>query len=127
MNLFRFKKFASALGGLLALLAACNTLHAAGAEPAVPGRWLLVFDTSTTMKKLQPATEAALWKFFSTGADGQLQPGDSVGIWLVNREINAQFPTFAAGSTNSSLIVSNLVGFLRVQRYTNASQLAVLQ
>jgi hypothetical protein len=68
-----------------------------------------------------------LKKFFSTGADGQLQPGDSVAVWLVNQQVNGQFPTFAAGATNTGVIVSNLVGYLQRQRYATTSQLAVLQ
>jgi hypothetical protein len=127
MNPFRFKTFPIVISRLAVILTAFILLQARGAEPAIPGRWLLVIDTSSTMKKLQPATEAALQRFFSTGADGQLQAGDSVAVWLVNQKIDGQFPTFSAGPTNTGVMASNLAWFLHRQRYAGASQLAVLQ
>src|SRR5215831_16341938 len=95
MNPFRFKTFPTIIGRLAVILVAFIFLQARGAERGIPGRWLLVIDTSSTMKKLHPATEAALQRFFSTGADGQLQAGDSVAVWMVEQNnINGQFPTF---------------------------------
>jgi hypothetical protein len=127
MNLLRCKTFPDAVGRLATLLALFLFLQARAEEPTVPGRWLLVFDTSLTMKKCLPGTMAAVKNFFSTSADGQLRAGDSVAVWLVNQQINGQVPTFAAGATNTGTIVSNLMVFLQGQRYSKPSQLAVLQ
>src|SRR5690242_2144807 len=108
MNSPSFHPFTSAarLGAVLALLV---FLRASGVEPVVNSRWLLVFDTSVTMKKNLPGTETAVKKFFADAAGGQLQPGDSVAVWLVNRQIGGQCPTFTPGASNAPVLESNLV------------------
>lgn len=97
---------------------------AAAAEPAGGGRWLLIFDTSATMKKFLPGTEAALKNFLATSADGQLQPGDSVGVWLMNQQVNAQFPTFNWSPAEAGTFVKNLGEFMKRQPFAAPSQLA---
>jgi hypothetical protein len=91
------------------------------------GRWLLVFDTASTMKNRLPATEAAVKHFFSTRADGQLETGDSVGVWTFDREINARFPTFTWMPEQAAESVSNLVAFLHRQPYQTESQIKIFQ
>jgi hypothetical protein len=127
MNPFQLKKIAAAVCRLAVVLAVSGFLQARGAETAVHSRWLLVFDASATMKKLLPGTEAALKKFFTTGADGQIQPGDSIAVWVIDQQINGQFPTFTAGATNAGMMVTNLVRFLHRQPCLAPSHLAVLQ
>lgn len=127
MNVPRLKLILCAacrLGMLLALLAVCE---ARAADPAGGGRWLLIFDTSSTMKKMLPGTEVAIRDFFTSSADGQLQAGDSMGIWAMNQQVNAQFPTFTWSPEHTGLVISNLTAFLHSQRYSGASQLAALK
>ena len=113
------------LGALLAALVLLPTGHAQTNTGG--GRWLLIFDASFAMKKRLPATEAAVRRFFSTHADGQMEDGDSVGVWTFDRQINAQFPTFTWSSEPAAPAVSNLVAFLHRQRYQTESSAALLQ
>ena len=59
MNLHCPNHFARAPRCLGALLGLLFFLTASHAEPAGDGRWLLIFETSSVMKKNLPATEAA--------------------------------------------------------------------
>jgi hypothetical protein len=127
MNLFRVKPFPAAIGRLTLLLVLFLFIRARGAEESDPQRWLLVIDTSATMKKCLPGTETAVKQFFATSADGQLQPGDSVAVWLVNQQINGQFPTFTMGASNVTVLTSNLPLFIQRQRHASPSHLGILQ
>ncbi|HEY2328924.1 MAG TPA: hypothetical protein VGI63_03830, partial [Verrucomicrobiae bacterium] len=95
------------LGAALALLFFIAASHAETGG----GRWLLIFDTSATMKKRLPATEAAVKHFFSTSADGQLETGDSVGVWTFDQRLSGQFPTFTWTPDQAAVTSSNLVAF----------------
>ena len=56
-----------------------------------------------------------------------MEAGDSVGVWTFNKQIGAQFPTFTWMPDQAAAISSNLVGYLRKQRYSGDSTPAVLQ
>jgi hypothetical protein len=128
MKLHRQKLFCGRTGWLVAALA---WLVFSASSPAQTntggGRWLLVFDTASTMKNRLPATEAAVKHFFSTRADGQLETGDSVGVWAFDREINAKFSTFTWTPAQAAETVSNLVAFLHRQPYQTEAQIKILQ
>lgn len=130
MMFHRSKSFAFAAGwlcGLMLLAAGSRVVHAQTEQPEQPARWLLVFDTSSAMKKYLPGTEAAVRQFLSAAANGQLKKDDSVGVWSFGRKINSQFKTYNWEPESSSLIVSNLLVYLNQQRYSGDSSLSALQ
>ena len=94
---------------------------------AAPNRWLLVFDTSPAMKGLYPTTAGAIQQFFTTAADGELQPGDELAVWIYNRQVGAQFPPVTWTPGKMSVVMTNLGMFLRQQSYATTSSLPVLQ
>lgn len=49
------------------------------------GRFLFVVDKSSGMEKLQDATEAAIFDLIGTGINGQMQAGDTFGLWTFNK------------------------------------------
>lgn len=98
----------------------------AGRAETGGGRWLFVFDTSTTMKKDLPGTEAVLNRFFSSNGEGQLEAGDSVGVWTFDKQLNGQFPTFSWAPDQAAMTSSNLITFLHKQHYHTDSQLGVV-
>lgn len=109
------------------LLVLLTSLSTQAAEPASDGRWLLIFDTSATMKKLQPEVIAAAKEFFTTSAEGQLRAGDSMAIWTVNQRVASQFQPFTWSPDQSDAAVSNLTAFLQKQPYATPSQLTALR
>ena len=128
MNLSRQYIFAGSIRWLVAAAGLCLFLSAGHAQTnSGGGRWLLIFDTSPAMKKRLPGTEAALRHFFATRGDGQVEDGDSVGVWTFDQQINAQFPTFVWSSETAAGAVTNLTAFLRQQRYRTESSPALLE
>ena len=113
---------------LLALLCLPAFSGPVPAQPAQAGRWLFVFDTSPAMKKNLPATADAVNRLLATSALGQLQAGDSVGIWTYDRQLRAgQMPLLNWWPAQAAAISSNLVAFLEHQRYRDDSTLPVIQ
>lgn len=128
MNFHRSPIFTVAARWLCAALAVLVLAGAVHAQPAEGGRWLLVFDTSATMKKRWPATLEAANHFIASGADGQFQAGDNVAIWTYGRQLSAgQFPVATWEPAQATLLGSNLVRLLRSQRFTNSSSFAPLK
>ena len=127
MNYFRNRILLPRAGRAALLLPLLFLFSLQAAEPAGSGRWLLIFDTSASMKKLQPETVAAAKELFTTSAEGQLQPGDSMAIWTVNRQVASQFSPFTWSPDQCNTAVSNLAVFLQKQPFATPSQLATLR
>ena len=122
------KKFLSARAVWLAAVLALFAFNGIGRAQtnAGGGRWLLVFDASSTMKKRLPGTEAAVRRFFSARAEGQLKDGDSIGVWAFDQQIDGRFPAFDWTADGSAESVSNLLAYLRGQRYRTDSKIGIL-
>lgn len=127
MNYFRNKILLSGAGRAARLLPLLFLLNLRAAEPSGDGRWLLIFDTSASMKKLQPEVAAAAKEFFTTSAEGQLRAGDSMAIWTVSQRVASQFQPFTWSPDQTDAAVSNLTSFLQKQPYATTSQLAALR
>lgn len=52
-------------------------------------RFLFVVDKSSDMEKLQDATEATIFDLVGSGVYGQMQAGDTFGLWTFNKETSA--------------------------------------
>jgi len=78
------------------LLAGIFLVPAVRAQPAVrngDNRFLLIFDTSSDMKRRLPAVQKALNDILAAGMNGQLHPGDSIGVWTFDQDLHTgQFP-----------------------------------
>ncbi len=113
---------------LLAALTALSLVARAPAQPAPEERWLLIFDTSSAMKKRLPAVEAAVKNFLATDGGNQLHPNDTVGVWTFDQQLRTgQFPLTLWSPERATVTYSNLVAFLRAQHYTDTTALAALQ
>ena len=75
----------------------------------VESRYLLIFDTSAAMKKRLPATQATVNRLSFSMMNGQLQPGDSIGVWTFDLKLRAgQFPLQRWLPENAATIASNI-------------------
>lgn len=127
MNFHRQKYFNGAVRCLLAVMALLVFCAVGNAQPAKPGRWLLVFDTSVTMKKRLPGATEALNQFLKSGADGQLQAGDEMALWLYSQQLQpGLFPLTTWNAAKSAEVSSNMVSLIRRQRFTDNSSFAPL-
>lgn len=115
-------RFARGVFALLAAILLIPSLHAQTASQRVPNRFLLIFDTSSAMKKCLPDTQAAVEKLFFSMMNGQLQPGDSIGVWTFGQGVGSgEFPLQQWNPANAATIASNINTFVEKQRYRKST------
>lgn len=111
---------------LAMLCAGLFLIPAAPAQPtgsAINGRYLLIFDTSSAMKKRLPATAHAVDELFYSMMNGQLHRGDTIGVWTFSRKLRAgDFPLQQWLPQNAALIASNIVHFVKRQHYSRSTR-----
>ncbi len=114
-----------------ALLAGVFLVSKAPARPAAPvieNRFLLVFDTSSDMKKRLPAVQRAFDTLLASNMRGQLQTGDSIGVWTFDREVHTgQFPLQRWIPENAAMIASNIMRFVDKQHYSKKTSFDALR
>jgi len=97
------------------------------AEP-VENRFLLIFDTSSDMKKRLPAVERALDNLLVFNMRGEMHAGDSMGVWTFDREVHAgRFPLQHWVPQNAATIASNIVRHLARQHYSKKTSFDALR
>jgi len=105
-------------------------ISAGQAQPAVSSvdsRYLLVFDTSSAMKARMPATQYVVERLFFAMMNGQLQPGDSVGVWAFDRKLRkGEFPLQRWLPQNAAMIASQITNFVARQHYSKSPRFDVL-
>ena len=112
------------------LLAGFFLVPAVRAQPAAPNvdnRFLLIFDTSSDMKQRLPAVQKALNEILAASTNGQLHPGDTIGVWTFDQVLHAgQFPLQYWMPENAPMIASNITAFVGNQRYTKTTRFDAL-
>ena len=100
-------------------------------EATVQSRFLLVFDTSSDMKKRGPAVQKALDTMMATSMGGQLHSGDSIGVWTFDQELlrgdKVGFATQSWNPDNAAAIASDILKAVRNQHYGNSTRFGALQ
>ena len=101
------------------------------AQPAVQpveNRFLLVFDTSSDMKKCLPAVQRALDTMLANNMRGELHAGDSIGVWTFDREVRpGQFPLQRWAPENAATIASNIFRFVAKRHYSKKTSFEALR
>ncbi|MGP8021925.1 MAG: hypothetical protein ACLPRE_13210, partial [Limisphaerales bacterium] len=107
----------------------CAGLFLAAAVPAQPAagsvdsRFLLIFDSSSAMKARVPATQYAVERLFFAMMNGQLQSGDTIGVWAFDRKLSkGGFPLQGWLPQNAAIIASNITNFVRLQHYSKSTR-----
>ncbi|MGH7979775.1 MAG: hypothetical protein ACREE6_10405, partial [Limisphaerales bacterium] len=81
-------------------------------------RLLLVFDTSSAMKKRLPAEDHGIKELFAITFDGQFWRGNSVGVWTFNHDLyTGEFALRQWTDHTVSTLPPELIAFLKKQRY----------
>jgi hypothetical protein len=115
---------------IAALLAGVFLISKAPAQPVtqpVENRFLLIFDTSSDMKKCLPAVQRALDTMLASNMRGQLHTGDSIGVWTFAREVRSgQFPLQRWAPGNAATIASNIIRFVAKQHYSKKTSFVAL-
>jgi len=109
-----------------ALLAGTFLAPALRSQPAArkgDNRFLLIFDTSSAMKRRVPAAQKAINEMLSASTNGQLHSGDSIGVWTFNQDLRTgQFPLQYWMPENAAMVASNITAFLGEKRYTKTTR-----
>ena len=112
------------------LLAGIFLVPAVRAQPAVrnvDNRFLLIFDTSSDMKRRLPAVQKALNDILAASTNGQLHSGDSIGVWTFDQDLHTgQFPLQHWKPDNAAMIASNITAFVGKQRYSKKTSFDAL-
>ena len=116
---------------LTALLAGTFLAPALRAQPAarkVDNRFLLIFDTSSAMKRRVPAVQKALNEILAASTNGQLHSGDSIGVWTFDQDLHrGQFQLQYWMPENAPMIASNITRFVSKQHYSKKTDFDALQ
>jgi hypothetical protein len=126
-SLNRFSPGRRILSGLCAGLFLSAAVQAQPAASSVGSRYLLIFDTSSAMKARVPATQYVVERLFFAMMNGQLQPGDTIGVWTFDRKLHiGEFPLQGWLPQNAAMIASNITNYVRLQRYSKSTRFDVL-
>jgi hypothetical protein len=112
-----------------ALLAGIFLIPALRAQPAQDSgnRFLLVFETSSDMKKRAPSVEKALDQILALGMGGELSRGDTIGVWTFNEVAHAgEFPLQNWDAEDAANIAGNIAAFVKRQRYAKEGRFDVV-
>lgn len=83
-----------------------------------PGRYLLIVDTSSSMNRYSENVQKVVGQLFVSGMNGQLRPGDTIGIWTFNEELYAgQVPLLQWTPQTRQRLAGGVAEFLGRQRY----------
>ncbi len=104
-------------------VASTSTLKAA----ADGGRFLFVVNTSSSMRRIEPATRQAVFDMVFTGLNGYMRSGDTFGLWTFNEETQAgDFPMQVWDAQNPMDTAARVAAHLRTQRYSGGSDTSAL-
>src|SRR5579885_115405 len=124
----KLPRTARSWAALWALFFSISHLGAQPAGTAIPGRWLLIFDTSAEMKRRLPAVQTELNTLLASALGGRLQPGDSIGVWTFDETLRTgELPLLYWAPQDAATIADTINRFISKQRYTGQTRWAVLQ
>lgn len=97
-------------------------------EAPPPGhRWLFIIETSSSMRARSGAVIGAMQGLLTSGMQGELQPGDTIGIWTFNERLyTGQLPLQGWSSVTGVDVVLTLLSFLNQQTYEKHGNLEVV-
>lgn len=91
-------------------------------------RFLFLVDTSAATRRRAPAMLKAINNLMLSSMNAELRRGDSVGVWTFNEELHTgQFPLQLWTPEATEPVASNVVAFLKAQRYEKSSRFEVVQ
>jgi hypothetical protein len=85
-------------------------------------RWLLVFNTSASMRDRVKGTEGIVYDLLTTGMHGNIRAGDTIGIWTFNNELSAEEAPLQQWSlAEAQTIMQNTMQFIDKHPYEKSA------
>ncbi len=111
-----------ALGLVMAASAAWAQTNLPARRPE--NRYLLVVETSRLMQRRLDGVLRSVKELMDSGMGGDLQRGDTLGLWTFNEEVYAgRFPLQPWSAEEQSDVTSRVLSFLKAQKYEKQSRL----
>jgi hypothetical protein len=113
---------------LLAAILLVPAARSQSAAPNVKSRFLLIFDTSSDMKRCLPAVQKALNEILAAGTNAQAHPGDSIGVWTFEEAgVRAgQFPLQRWQPDSAETLTAGVIAFVGKQHYAKTTKFDAL-
>lgn len=106
------------LAGLLFGLLVPPTLVAQTNVTRPSNRWLLIVETTRVMQPRAEAIAQSAGNLVLSGMGGQLQPGDTVGVWTFNSDLQSGvFPLQTVRADNMKAIAERVALFVARQKF----------
>jgi hypothetical protein len=96
-----------------------NVVLTSEAKPALSSnRYLFIVETSRSMQKRTDGVKQAVTNLLGSGMRGQLQAGDTVGLWTYNNKLHAgMFPLQDWTPEKREALTSRVLLFLGAEKY----------
>ncbi len=121
MNLWT-RIFCALLAGMI-FIPAVRAQERAAHERRVESRYLFIFDTSSAMKKRLPAEEKALHELFALSLSGEFHAGDSIGVWVFNKELRTGvFPLQHYEPQDATTMPGEMAALLKQEHYSKSTK-----
>jgi hypothetical protein len=112
------KLSAALLLSLLAMIPSAPAQTNRPAHPAQAQRFLIVVETSRAMARRAENSIKTVTNLINSGLNGQMQTGDTLGVWTFNETVSAgKFPLAKWWGENSKDIADAAATFLRQQKF----------
>ena len=109
-------------------LAAVFCFLPAFAQGPINSRYLFIFDTSSAMKKRLPVMTNQVDNLLESSMQRQLQDGDSIGVWMFDRELRSgELPLQRWSAGMASDIANNIKLALLNQSFSKTTEFSALQ
>jgi hypothetical protein len=110
------------------LLAAVLLVAGGRARAAESGRFLLVFETSSGLKKNLPLVKQTLDGLFSSNLQHEMQENDDLAVWTVDQDLHPGiFPLAGWSPDDAAMYSARLKDFLGHQKFSRHASLAAIQ
>jgi hypothetical protein len=104
---------------------ACILLALTGSSFASENRYLFIVDTSFSMSRSSASAQQAVRELIEGGIGGQMQEGDTLGIWTFNAELyTGRHPMQKWSRENSHIIAAAAEQFLKTEKLEGQADFA---
>lgn len=115
--------YACRLAVLFLALAGAGGLRAEGGDPQ-PGRFLMIFETSSVQKKNLASIQQTVDKLFVSNFQNEIRTDDELAIWTVDEKVHTGLaPLIDWAAEEAGLNAEKLNKFLARQKYSRHASL----
>ncbi len=93
------------------------------AEKRMENRFLFVVNTSSAMKSRTNGIDRAVLDLLDSDMHGEFRKGDTIGFWTYDDKIHSDLPMLLWSKDNKETIESDVMRFLRHQKYEGHAHL----